>query len=243
MEQMERLNDEKKITLKDIYSEVWYEEEFMKDVKDYIECPEICVGGVFSIVKEYFELKDNNAGEDKIKECFGKYKEILKEKLNENISNISKKYSKKLTDMFRALFDCDYKEIIAMNGNAYEFSDSGREFIRFIIKTANDSEGTKVILREYKKVDIFYRAVLLAYVTEFAESEQCLKSNEFLKEKLYEKFNMNNSIKCLLDELRHLNEFIGELTADDEWGDWEGYNEITRILKKGMKEIFYKFGL
>lgn len=226
---------EQSYSLDSIYYELWIERELIKDIERRKSDAKNEENDRINLAKKYLEAmeQDGKKAAEYLNEYMRKYGEL------EYPENLRKKYSPKLNDMMKALFDCEYSEIIASEGKAYKIGKAGKAFIKFLLKTSQREEGKKILNKKYHEIDIWYQSVLFSSVEVWTREEELLKDKDFLIKSLYKKFRVDDITVQLMQEIRFLYELINELVMDnaDSPNMIKCYKRIVKKIIKCQEDI------
>jgi len=174
--------------------------------------------GINYIFEEIYRRNNPDTGEEEIKDKMSSSRD--REKLNE---------------MFDALFDKKYEEVLLKNKDGYAIYGEGIIFIFFLFDTYTFSSMKKIRKKQYENIDRFYENKLLFYVSEFLkerkihETEKDIPTDE-LARILLKKFELNDDslelIKALYDFNNMVNDFL--------------YSSETKMIHKEAAEAVSK---
>lgn len=166
-------------------------------------------------------------------------REILDE-INED----SARSKRKLNEMFQALFDCGYKEILVKGKNGYAVGEKGKILIKFLVRTRSTSTGRKLWGGEYNDIDFQIENMLLYHITMFIEEldiqdrngEKRNKTSDELCKIIMKKFDIDSGTLELRKSIVQFNYWMKEVVQDDELKPSHG--DIAKKIDMFAMNIF-----
>ena len=130
-------------------------------------------------------------------------------------------YRDKLNQMFKALFDCNYKDVLVKDGSTYRIGEDGRVFLKLLLRLYSQVDGKRLRDKKYREVEFQVRGYLLYWATRFLEEREYqggnkTKSVQELCEKLKEKFELNDGTYKLMNSLYEFTMMVRDIVEDEE---------------------------
>ena len=131
---------------------------------------------------------------------------------------------KKLNEMFQALFDCGYKEILVKEKNEYMVGEKGKILMEFLVRTRSTPTGRKLLGREFNNIDFQVENMLLYHIAMFIEEldgqdrdgEKRNKTSDELCRIIMKKFDIDSGTLELRKAIADFNYWMEEVVQDDE---------------------------
>lgn len=130
-------------------------------------------------------------------------------------------YRDKLNQMFKALFDCSYKDVLVKDGSTYRIGEDGRIFLKLLLRLYSQVDGKRLRDKKYREVEFQVRGYLLYWATKFLKEREFqggnkTKSGQELCEKLKEKFELNDGTYKLMNSLYEFTMVVRDIVEDEE---------------------------
>lgn len=130
-------------------------------------------------------------------------------------------YREKLKQMFEALFDYNYKDVLVKDGSTYRIGEDGRIFLKLLLRLYSQVDGKRLRDGKYREIDFQVRGYLLYWATRFLKEREFqggdkTKSVQELCEKLKEKFELNDGTYKLMNSLYEFTMMVRDMVEDEE---------------------------
>lgn len=201
---------------------------------------------------EQVQLKNNvRSGQYTLKDIFDedwKEKLELESEIDTGRPDNDSEYRDKLNRMFRALFDCDYSEILVKDGNTYRIGEAGRTFLKLILKLYRQADGKRLRDKKYREIDFEVTVYVLYCATRFLKEREFQDENgtrivQELCEKLKEKFELNDGTYQLMNSLHAFTVIVEKIVAEKELSaEHETIADmVDDFARELMREVNFNF--
>lgn len=188
--------------------------------------------------------KNVRSGQYTLKDIFDedwKEKLELESEIDTGRPDNGSEYRDKLNQMFRALFDCDYSEILVKDGNTYRIGEAGRIFLKLILKLYSQVDGKRLRDKKYREIDFEMTVYVLYCATQFLMERKFQDENgtrlvQELCEKLKEKFELNDGTYQLMNSLHAFTVIVEQIVKEEKLST-EHYKELADMIDQFTKDI------
>lgn len=239
MEQWNEENEERRYSLDEIYTEIYFKRNIIKDLNlwDSDMNPNKEKPEHIKFIEKYQEKQKESWREAE------EYKKNYMEQKGkiENFENVRKQYAKRLNDMFVALFGRKYAEVFEKKSNRYIIYKPERDLIKFLIECTYSPDGRSIIKGDFQELDFLFKCDLVEYTNEFFKSGRYEEKKADMLKNFCEKLVINEPQKELLDAFIDFKTMIAELIVDDDEMIQAHFSEIAKKIDNFAVEILDSF--